>query len=128
MNLLRWLCFRGILGLVAFAILAAPVYADGTPITINQVRATEFPSVTVRFTVSSSRGLPLPVLEAKNFAITEDGQPIRSLTAYSFYENPTPVDVVLAIDVSGSMDDEGKLVGAKSAAKTFIAQLRPICW
>jgi tight adherence protein C len=126
MKLIYWLCRRGLLSVVAVAVLFVPVYAESAQVKIDQVRATDFPSVTVRFTVSSPRGAPLPVLKPEDFVVTENGQTIGSVLAYPLYQSPTPLAFVIALDISGSMNDEGKLAGAKQASKDFIAQLRPI--
>ena len=56
MRLAGWLCRRGLLGLLASLLLAAPAFADDAQLTVSQVRATAFPSITVRFTVSSAAG------------------------------------------------------------------------
>jgi tight adherence protein C len=126
MRMMRWLGRRGFLGLVALAVLVAPVYADDRNLTIDQVRATSFPSITIRFTVSSQRGAPLPVLNPEDFAVTEDGRSVGNVNAYSLFESQQrpSLAVAMAMDVSGSMNDEGKLVGAKQASKAFIAQLK----
>lgn len=39
-------------------------------------------------------------------------------------ETATPVDVVLVLDVSGSMDDNGKMTKLKTAVNTFIATIQ----
>jgi tight adherence protein C len=126
MPLARWLCRRGILAFVALFLFVAPAYADDAQFTITKVRATAFPSITARFTVSSARGAPIPVLRSDDFAVEEGGHPIASVSSYSLFESPTPLAIVIALDVSGSMNDEGKLDGAKRASKTFIAQLRSV--
>src|SRR5262249_31497484 len=55
----------------------------------------------------------------------EDGQPQPSAELAQIRNPLTPVSVALAIDVSGSMADDDKLVEAQAAAKDFVGQLRP---
>jgi tight adherence protein C len=125
MKMLRWLCCRGFLGLLALVVLVAPAYADDAQLTVSQVRATAFPAVTIRFTANSPRGALIPVLSPEDFVVEENGQKIGSVDAYPLYQSGTPLSVVIALDTSGSMNDIGKLDGAKQASKAFIAQLRP---
>ena len=126
MRLACWLGRWVLPSFVALLILVVPAFAGDEQVLVSQVRATDFPSVTVRFTVSSVRGAPLPILKPSDFKVIEGDHEIDAVSSYSLFESPTPVDVVMALDVSGSMNDEGKLVGAKAASKAFISQLRPV--
>jgi Ca-activated chloride channel family protein len=59
-------------------------------------------------------------LQRQEFEITEDGVPQRII---AFANEDSPLDLVLAVDVSGSM--EGALGDVKAAVKQFLARLRP---
>jgi tight adherence protein C len=129
MNLLWRLCRGGFLVVAAVALLAAPAYADdNTQLTVSQVRETAFPSVTARFTITSVRGSPLPLLNPSDFVVTEDGQSVGTIHSYSLFSSAQrpPLALVIALDASASMAEGGKLVGAKNAAKAFISQLRQV--
>jgi tight adherence protein C len=126
MRFFRSFWCQALIALAGLALLVVPAYADEAQVQIDQVRATEFPSITVQFTVTSPRGAPLPDLKAEDFVVTEDGQPVNGVSAYSLYQSPTPLALVLAMDTSGSMNESGNLDGAKKAAKAFVSQLRPV--
>ena len=63
--------------------------------------------------MTDASGKPTPGLAARDFAITEDGQPI---TIDEFVGGGAgSIDTVLVIDRSGSMDENDKMEGAKEA-------------
>ncbi len=131
MNVLRTLPIHGICllqSVLALLCLALqPVSAADTgpyDVRIEQVDAGEFPLVTLYVTVTEpSSGEIISGLKQEQFFITEDGQSVE-IVRFSA-GNPGPISTVLAIDRSGSMSDEGKLVGAKQAAHAFVDEMRP---
>lgn len=91
---------------------------------IEQVDAHAFPLVTLFVLVTDSdSGEIIGGLGQRDFAITEDGEPVE-IVSFSA-GNSGPISTVLIIDRSGSMGDEGKLVGAKQAAHAFVDEMRP---
>jgi VWFA-related protein len=61
-------------------------------------------------------------LAARDFAVTEDGQPV---TIDDFAGAAGPISTVLVIDRSDSMDENDKIEGAQDAARSFVEQMRP---
>ncbi len=79
--------------------------------------------VEVYATVTDQRGEPIAGLTEADFRIAEDGAPQR-ITAFAAGE--FPLAVAIGLDRSFSMGGRGnRLAVAKSAARTFIGQLRP---
>jgi Ca-activated chloride channel family protein len=79
--------------------------------------------VEVYATVTNRAGEPIAGLTASDFSVAEDGAPQR-ITAFGAGE--FPLAVAIGLDRSFSMAGNGnRLSVAKSAARTFIGQLRP---
>lgn len=112
--------------LLILALAAPPVLAQASQLTIGDTRIEGFPKVTLRLTVGDASGGAVGGLGPGDFVIEENGQRIDSLSAYPLRQSPTPLAIVLAVDVSGSMADEAKLDRAREAAKAFVSQLRSI--
>lgn len=106
----------------------APVSAQegetGYTVQVVQTDTSRFPEVDVWVSVTDSEGNPVSTLPDSAFTLIENGQPIEIGEVYQAGEQG-PVNVVLAIDRSGSMNDIGKLEAAKAAATTFIDLMRP---
>ncbi|MFB0537509.1 MAG: VWA domain-containing protein [Anaerolineae bacterium] len=98
------------------------VGADGSQATVTYVSESEFPRITVYLSVVDGSAQPLIGLSREAFALTEDGIPvdIEGFIGAGFQ----PVTAILLIDHSGSMDDYGKMQGAREAAKAFLANLQ----
>ena len=103
----------------------AQASAEETPLSlwVNWVDVSGFPEVTVYLSVWGSNGLPVSGLAADNFQIQEDdGSPLRPERVKE--DSQAPLQVVLVMDVSGSM--AGKpLSDAKAAAARFLDRLSP---
>lgn len=67
-------------------------------------------------------GNPLRGLEAANFQVAENGQEIKSLSVVRTRTSQNPLSVILAIDVSGSMNGVG-INSAISGASSFVDHL-----
>ena len=67
-------------------------------------------------------GNPLRGLQAANFQVSENGQEIKSLSVVRARSNQTPLSVILAVDVSGSMNGVG-ISSAISGASGFVDRL-----
>src|SRR5262245_29787476 len=115
---------RMLLPLVLLLLTALPVQAQSPPnARVAQVDTSAYPVVKLYVSVTDANGKPTPGLTARDFAITEDGQPI---TIDEFVGGGGgSIDTVLVIDRSGSMDEDDKMEGAKEAAQAFVRQMRP---
>lgn len=113
-----------LVALAAFllALLPGRVFADG--IEVTDVKADNYPRVVVRFSARAADGSPLTDLKPGQLRIEENGVEQRNVDFYSLRESSPDLWTVLVMDVSGSMNDEGKLDQAKAAAKQFLSRLR----
>lgn len=89
---------------------------------ISQVDNSAYPQVTVYVRVLDASGARVEGLVEENFMVNEDGKAV-DIIAFSGV-NYEPIRTLLLIDKSGSMEAEGKMAGAKTAAYTFIEQMR----
>jgi tight adherence protein B len=107
------------LALAAVAVVGTggPAFADA--LTIRSVDTTKFPTVVVSALFSG----PTPNLA--DVTLRENGRLVQKFDAVPLGRTNTPVGVVLLIDTSGSMNQNGKLDAAKAAARQFVAQRQP---
>lgn len=89
---------------------------------VTQVDTSRYPDVTVYVAVTDANGRPRTGLTQDDFTLTEDRTPV-TITDFTG-GGKTPISTMLVLDRSGSMEEEGKLRGAKDAANTFVAQMR----
>jgi len=76
--------------------------------------------VTVEFTVKrTSDGEPVADIGKDELKVLEDGLPVSDLEIYQ-PRTQDPLTGVLTLDISGSMNDHGKMDQARSAAGTFL--------
>jgi Ca-activated chloride channel homolog len=94
-----------------------------TQVRITQVDTSQFPNVTVYISATDPNGQPVGV-DPNQIQILENGQVLQAEEVSGSGEIG-PLTVLLVMDVSGSMNNWGKLDGAKSAAMAFIDQMRP---
>ena len=112
--------------LTLFAVPTAFVQASGPQIRITQVDKSHFPQVTVYVSVVDQNGNPVGI-DPNTIQILENNQAMQ-FTDIRGGENSAqivPVTTMLVVDISGSMDKNGKLAAAKEAAKTYVSQMRP---
>jgi VWFA-related protein len=102
--------------------LAQGDLSDIASVEIAQVDNSAYPQVTVYVRVLDASGARVDGLTQENFKITEDTKVVE-ISAFSGV-NYEPIRTLLLIDKSGSMEAEGKMEGAKTAAYTFIGQMR----
>jgi Ca-activated chloride channel family protein len=109
--------------LILLFLTALPAHAQSSPgARVAQVDTSAYPIVKLYVSVTDPSGNPVPGLTERDFAITEDGQPV---TIGDFAGGAGAINTVLVIDRSGSMDENGKMAGAKAAARAFVRQMRP---
>jgi tight adherence protein C len=102
-----------------------PAAAAEPGLEVRDVRAEGYPRVVVRLNVTDEDSLAAGSFTPDQLRVVEDGQPQPSAELVQIRNPLTPVSVALAIDVSGSMADDGKLAEAQAAAKSFVGQTRP---
>ena len=107
--------------LVLIGALEAPVVlADSLGLAVQQVDASQFPTVRVYVSVANANGVPITGLTAEAFQVQEDGKPVDGLQVEPLVDSQEPIATALVIDTSGSMADENKLDHAREAAGAFI--------
>jgi VWFA-related protein len=112
--------------LMLFSAPDAHAQENGPQIRITQVDKSRFPQVTVYVSVVDANGNPVGI-DPKTIQILENDQAMQ-FTDIRGGENSAqtvPVTTMLVVDISGSMDKNGKLAAAKEAAKTYVSQMRP---
>ena len=118
-----------LLPLVLLLLVLVPIFMPAariatpspSPARVTQVDTAHYPDVTLYVGVTGADGKPVGGLAARDFAVTEDVQPV---TIADFAGGAGPISTVLVIDRSGSMDENNKLAGAQDAARAFVEQMR----
>ncbi len=114
--------------LMTAALLPAPAVlaqSNEPQIKITQVDNSKFPQVTVYVSVTNAAGEPVGV-DPATIQISENGQVMQAADVNGGNQGGVgPLTTMLVMDVSGSMDKNGKVDGAKAAAKAYINQMRP---
>ena len=111
--------------LLAVCALVSPSAASAEGLEVSEVRTDNFPRLIVRFSASAADGTPIVNLRPEQLLVWENGVAQQQIDLYSLRESSPELWVSLVIDVSGSMNDDGKLSEAKAAAKAFVSRLRP---
>lgn len=111
---------RSLVGAGALAALLAVLVLGAAPagaetLTIRAIDTTEFPEVEVEAILTGEA----PRLS--DVQLRENGSLVHDLEVVPIGDTAQPVGVVLAIDVSGSMNQGGALGRARDAAKEFVA-------
>jgi tight adherence protein B len=112
------LCLGGSV-LVLLLALGGPASAAKQELGIREIDATAFPRVQVTISLKE----PAPV-NTEQVQVFEDGAPVGPVSVWPLDESGHAVDVVLALDVSGSMIGE-PMVSAITAARRFVQQVHP---
>ena len=114
-----------VVALFASSVSLAQAADDSAHASILRVDTSQPPWRDVYVSVADSRGLPLTGLDRDAFSLTEDGAsvPIERLSVAT--DSQVPISFGLVMDVSGSMNDAGKLDSAKQAATQLVASLGP---
>ena len=101
----------------------AQAQAETAQVRITQVDATQFPQVSVYVSVTDADGEPLGV-DPSLIRLDEGGQAVQP-GQVSGVEAVGPLTTMLVMDVSGSMNNGGKLAAAKQAARAYVDLMRP---
>jgi VWFA-related protein len=122
----------GYLGLMIISLVAMTGFVpaqDSIPageepyVRITQVDTSQFPQVTVYVSVTDVNGEPVAVA-ASQLVLDENGVKINPDSVTGVGE-VGPLNTLLVIDISGSMNSLGKLAAAKDAAIAYVNQSRP---
>jgi len=107
---------------------AASAQGETPQLRITQVDNSKFPNVTVYISATNAAGEPVGV-DPSQIQIHENGQLMQLVDIQgggeTVGEESIPVTTMLVMDISGSMDKNDKLAGAKEAAKSYVQQMRP---
>ena len=92
---------------------------------VRQVDDSAFPEITVDFELIGDDGEPVLDARAEGFAVTESGEPVEVLR----FRSPTTktireTTVVLVVDRSGSMNEDGRIERLREAVAAFL-EARP---
>lgn len=112
--------------LTLFSAPTAHAQTSGPQIRITQVDKSHFPQVTVYVSVVDENGKPVGI-DPKTIQILENNQAMQPTEIRGGGDNAAqtvPITTMLVIDISGSMDKNGKLAAAKEAAKKYVSQMR----
>ena len=90
---------------------------------VTQLDTSEFPWVTAYISVTDAQGEPVAI-DAARLEILENGQVIEAERIEGLGQVES-LNAMLVFDVSGSMNEAGKLERAKLAARAFIEMMRP---
>jgi Ca-activated chloride channel family protein len=126
----KWYRFLLTLILLSLLALSSPLTAfaqSDAQIRITQVDNSNFPNVIVYVSVTNSAGDPVGV-DPSTIQISENGavmKPVDLRGGGDVGGGAIPVTTMLVIDISGSMDKNGKLDAAKEAGKKYVSQMRP---
>lgn len=111
---------RAFVCLAAAVMLALPSAAFAANVVLRDVSLGEYPLVSVDVALTADL---VPQTGEPAFTVMENGIEARGVTAQVATQDRPPLDVVLLVDVSGSMRD-APLAGAKNAAKRFVSAMR----
>jgi Ca-activated chloride channel family protein len=109
--------------LVLVPLRTASAQDTSAQIRITQVDKSKFPQVTLYVSVTDANGEPLAV-DPGQIRISENGAVIKP-NQVSGSGDIGPLTTLLVMDVSGSMNNAGKLSAAKTAAQAYVDQMRP---
>jgi VWFA-related protein len=107
--------------LAAFIGLATLAYGQSGIAQVAQVDANAFPAVDLYVSVLGPSGIPRTGLTAQAFNVFENGRAVP----FELRTDNQGLSIVLVLDRSGSMNDSGKLTGAKQALRSFVGAFKP---
>jgi len=107
--------------LVCALLVGAPATAFAGDLVLQDVDLSEYPQVGMSVALTADL---VPASGDPVFVVLENGIEAADVTAHTLAEERPPVDVVLLLDESGSMEG-APLDAARAAAKSFVAAMRP---
>ena len=110
---------------ILVGLMLSTAFAADLGLSVQKIDSSQFPSIRAYVSVADLQGIPITGLDNHAFALTEDGKAIDSFQVEPVVDSQVPVAVVMAFDVSGSMNDQGKLNAAKQAASAFVDAMGP---
>ncbi len=110
--------------LLALSILPTAWAQAPVVVAVSQVTSDGFPTVVANVTLVDATGRPILGQGPQSFEILEDNKPVASFKVGTAVDSKEPLNVALAIDVSGSMENR-PILDAKAAANTFVQGLGP---
>jgi len=102
--------------------VAAAAESDPGTLVAQSVSVAAWPTVTMQVVLPAN--LLATPLRSSDFAVRENGAAVASVTARPLASERRALDVILLIDVSGSMEGK-RLSDAKAAASAFVSALGP---
>jgi tight adherence protein B len=111
--------FLAALVLVLAVVASGAGTAHADELVIKKVDTTQFPQVAIS---AQLNGAPA---DLSKVSLRENGTFINGFEAVPLGRTNTPIGVVLVIDTSGSMNQNGKLDAAKAAARQFVSSKQP---
>jgi VWFA-related protein len=118
---------RLVIALIPAVVLLAPLLAHAQEpaaptLTVNQVDASNYPSVRTVVTVLDARGVPVQGLVPAQFQAFEGQDQLTISSVQAAIDEQQPLSVIVVIDVSGSMSGD-RIGQAKQAATSFVQSL-----
>lgn len=114
--------------LALFAILGVGIaraqQSAGLRVDVTSVTTADYPNARAVVNVEDSSGGDVQQLTAANFSATLDGAPVTIASAELASSQKLPLDLLLVMDVSGSMAGS-PIQQAKEAARAFVNSLAP---
>ena len=119
---------------VVFFALNSFVFAQGTEssfqqvsqeseqIVIKDIDIKKYPEINIYLNFKAGSFLGLSSLDASNFTITENTEPVKDFDFAKIGEINEPIGIVLVLDTSGSMKGN-TIIEAINAANTFIDEM-----
>ena len=121
-----WLHALILVSLILTSGFAAP-QQQGSNVLITQVDTTQFPRITVYVSVTDAAGEPVAI-NPEQISLSENGSAVQVDEVRALGEGEVETSALatlLVLDVSGSMNQSGKLEGAKAAARAYVDQMQP---
>jgi tight adherence protein C len=118
--LVGWLVLLGLA-------LASPPVALAAPPAVLETEALvdSFPTTVLQMSIQDETGRAINGLTAEDFSLVENGKAIQPTSTSQVRQSEEPISLMVALDTSLSMADDGRLEKAREAAKAVANRLRP---
>ena len=94
----------------------------GVEVGFERISTDNYPPVLIAHVWVERGGVPFPGLKEKDFFVNIDGKSVREFQLSPFQDNPPPLYILLALDISASMKGAA-FEAVKRGAVTFLAGL-----